>query len=135
MEQMSARTAAAIRQGSSSSATGSDRGRAENATTSRTASRPAASPRAWIFGANRWAIREFLDCGPGGRRRGRILGRVYPGRYNHSVRRRSMATAAGGLLLAVAGLALASHDPFIRSFDAVPIKATPSSASGIVLDS
>src|SRR5689334_7334730 len=47
-----ARSAAAIIAGSSSSATASERGRAENATNSSTASSPAASPRAWIFGAN-----------------------------------------------------------------------------------
>src|SRR3954467_10384041 len=47
-----ARVAAAIIAGSSSSATASERGRAENATSSSTASSPAASPRAWIFGAN-----------------------------------------------------------------------------------
>src|SRR6185295_5614492 len=47
-----ARSAAAIIAGISSSATASERGRAENATNSSTASSPAASPRAWIFGAN-----------------------------------------------------------------------------------
>jgi outer membrane protein OmpA-like peptidoglycan-associated protein len=40
----------------------------------------------------------------------------------------------GLALLAAARLVRADHDPFLRSFDAVPIKPTPTASSGLVLD-